>query len=87
MDEATLERYVQLITDRVYEALAEKEDKKTPACASSSPQKVKKYLITENDVLEMAARQEKQLVCDGNTILTPLAKEMLEKKGIAVVSR
>ena len=44
-----------------------------------------KNLITEREVIQLAAKKQTELVCPKNTIITPLAADRLKAEGITVV--
>jgi hypothetical protein len=93
MDQETFEKYVEIITEKIYKKLAGKEAGTTgvPVISTSvdtaePPEPAAgKRIVTEQDVLAMAARRQRRFVCDQNVIITDLALERMKREGISLI--
>ena len=95
------ENTVKLITEVVLRVLAELQTgqgnqppcREAPACGQTmSPEPAfipgkgnGKNLITEREVLQLVGKNQKELVCPKNTIITALAADRLKAEGITVI--
>jgi len=82
MDDARYEALVEMITERVYQALNKACPQQTaPAAAAVADRK----LITEKEVSAFARQGVTELHCPAAAIVTPLAYDAARQHGICIV--